>query len=453
MPILSPETSLFPEGLLDRPEVGTQTDERWWALYSLPRHEKQLMRKLHALEASFYAPLVPKRSRSPQGRVRVSHVPLFSGYVFLYGDATRRHTALTTNCVSRCLEVSDGVELTNDLRRIRRMIEVGQPLTPEALASTVEGVAAALREGYVFPDKAEAMAQSILGKLKAGTYDTVTNEAALANRLTDDLRAITHDKHLGVRLAPRGAETAARPGGMLHNDADQARRENYAFRKAEVLPGNIGYVRFDAFLESEGAQEAAAASLAFLANCDALIFDLRNNGGGSPEMIRFITSYLFEEPTHLNDMVDRQGSVVSEYWTLKEIPGKRFASDLPVFVLTSKRTFSGAEEFSYNLKNLRRATIVGETTGGGAHPVRSERVNDRFIIGVPFMRAQNPISNGNVEIGPDYKTDPDLTDKGNLKGKSFEFSMRLADSKIFRGDDSTRRMPFCLLRLQFGHGC
>lgn len=132
MPILSLETSLFPEGLLDRPELGSQPDERWWALYSLPRHEKQLMRKLHALEASFYAPLVPKRSRSPQGRVRVSHVPLFSGYVFLYGDATRRHTALTTNCVSRCLEVSDGVELTNDLRRIRRMIEVGQPLTPEA---------------------------------------------------------------------------------------------------------------------------------------------------------------------------------------------------------------------------------------------------------------------------------------------------------------------------------
>jgi hypothetical protein len=90
------------------------------------------MRKLHALEASFYTPLIPKRTRSPRGRVRVSHIPLFSGYVFLYGDAARRHAAMTTNCVSRCLEVSDGLELTNDLRRIRRMIEAGQPLTAEA---------------------------------------------------------------------------------------------------------------------------------------------------------------------------------------------------------------------------------------------------------------------------------------------------------------------------------
>ncbi len=132
MPILSSEISLFPEGLLDRPGLGAETEERWWALYSLPRREKQLMRKLRALEASFYTPLIAKRTRSPRGRVRVSHIPLFSGYVFLYGDSGRRHAAMTTNCVSRCLEVSDGVELTNDLRRIRRLIEMGQPLTAEA---------------------------------------------------------------------------------------------------------------------------------------------------------------------------------------------------------------------------------------------------------------------------------------------------------------------------------
>ncbi len=145
----------------------------------------------------------------------------------------------------------------------------------------------------------------------------------------------------------------------------------------------------------------------FLSGCDAIIFDLRSNGGGSPEMIRYITSYLFDSKTHLNDMVDRDSKVVEEYWTLEQVPGPRPKKDVPVFVLTSSRTFSGAEEFSYNLKNLKRATLVGETTGGGAHPVRGERVNERFMVRVPFMRAQNPITKTNWEgagVEPDVKT-------------------------------------------------
>lgn len=127
-------------------------------------------------------------------------------------------------------------------------------------------------------------------------------------------------------------------------------------------------------------------------------------GGGDPEAIRFITSYLFDEPVHLNDMVDRGGKVVEEFWTLKVVPGKRLKSRIPVIVLTSKYTFSGAEEFSYNLKNLKRATIVGETTGGGAHPVEDVRLSERIVIGVPYMRARNPISQTNWEgtgVAPD----------------------------------------------------
>ena len=116
MPILAPELSLYPADLFDRADAGVDTDERWWALYSLPRQEKQLMRRLHAQCTPFYAPVVARRTRAPSGRVRVSHVPLFSGYVFLYGTGARRHAAMTTNCVSRCLDVADGRELTRDLR-------------------------------------------------------------------------------------------------------------------------------------------------------------------------------------------------------------------------------------------------------------------------------------------------------------------------------------------------
>lgn len=279
------------------------------------------------------------------------------------------------------------------------------PLTAEARASTVEGAAKALREGYVYPELGAKMADTILAKLKDGGYDAVADEAALARTLTADLRAVSHDGHLGVALRPQSSEGEASAHAVMPG-GDQMRRENYAFRKVERLEGNIGYLAFDLFIPDEEAKKTAAAALAFLRNCDALIFDLRSNGGGSPEMIQFITSYLFDSRTHLNDMIDRDGNVVSEYWTLDKIPGQRFSADLPVYVLTSKRTFSGAEEFSYNLKNLKRATIVGETTGGGAHPVRGEQINDRFAVRVPFMRANNPISKTNWEgtgVEPDVK--------------------------------------------------
>jgi thiol-disulfide isomerase/thioredoxin len=186
---------------------------------------------------------------------------------------------------------------------------------------------------------------------------------------------------------------------MSHGGAPRhpAAAANHAFRKVEVLEGNVGYVRFDGFNEGPEAEATAAAALAFLANADALVFDLRFNGGGSPAMIRFITSYLFDQRTHLNDMVDRTGKIVEEFWTLEEIPGRRFRNDLPVYVLTSANTFSGAEEFAYNLKALGRGTIVGEKTGGGAHPTAVERLDGRFVISVPFMRAMNPITKTNWE--------------------------------------------------------
>jgi len=279
-------------------------------------------------------------------------------------------------------------------------------LTPELRASTIEGAITALNEGYVFPEIARRMGESVQAKLAAGEYNSISDERALARRLTEELRAISKDKHLGVNISP--ASSASEP--MHGPSAQEMEHENYAFRKVERLDDNIGYIRFDLFLEEEEAKKTASAALAFLAHSDAVIFDLRYNGGGSPEMIRYITSYLFDEPTHLNSMVDREGKTVEEYWTLKDIPGQRFPKDLPVYVLTSSRTFSGAEEFSYNLKNLKRATIVGETTGGGAHPVRGERINERFVIRVPYVRANNPISKTNWEgtgVEPDIKTSAD----------------------------------------------
>lgn len=149
----------------------------------------------------------------------------------------------------------------------------------------------------------------------------------------------------------------------------------------------------------------ATAAMNFLGNADAIIFDLRDNLGGDPKMVAFLATYLFAGPTHLSDLYDRKKDTTTQYWTLPFVPGKTMAGK-PIFVLTSKRTFSGGEEFSYDLKVLKRATIVGETTGGGAHPVAAHRIDDHFIIGVPFARAVNPTTNTNWEgvgVEPDVK--------------------------------------------------
>ena len=159
------------------------------------------------------------------------------------------------------------------------------------------------------------------------------------------------------------------------------------------------------FADPDVCGSTAIAAMNFLANVDAIIIDLRENGGGDPKMIALVSTYLFSKPTHLNDLWERKGSITQQYWTLPYVPGKRLDDKL-AYVLTSKRTFSGAEEFSYNLKTLKRATIVGETSGGGAHPVSGYRIDDRFMIGVPFARAINPITHTNWEgtgVEPDVK--------------------------------------------------
>src|SRR5213592_4209751 len=171
---------------------------------------------------------------------------------------------------------------------------------------------------------------------------------------------------------------------------------NCSFEKAEHLPPNIGYLKFNAFPNPAVCGPTATAAMNFLGSVDAMIFDLRDNGGGDPKMIAYLSTYLFGESTHLNDLYNRKEDATTQYWTLPYVPGNRLTGK-PVFVLTSKRTFSGAEEFSYNLKNLKRATIIGETTGGGAHPVSGHRVDDHFMIGVPFAKAVNPISKTNWE--------------------------------------------------------
>jgi hypothetical protein len=272
----------------------------------------------------------------------------------------------------------------------------------------IDGAIENLNAFYVSPELAKKMEDSVRARQKKGEYDSVDDGDAFAKKLTDDFREVSHDKHLRVDFSP--AKIPERPAGPPDADAavqyrKQMEKMNCGFDKVEILSGNVGYLKFDMFADPEICGPTAVAAMNFLANVDAIIFDLRENGGGDPKMVALVSTYLFSAPTHLNDLWERKSDSTSQYWTLPYVPGKRLDRK-PAFVLTSKQTFSGAEEFTYNLKNLGRAIIVGETTGGGAHPVSGHRIDDHFMIGVPFAKAINPISKTNWEgtgVEPDVK--------------------------------------------------
>jgi retinol-binding protein 3 len=278
------------------------------------------------------------------------------------------------------------------------------PLTDTERTEVVDSISHLLNDNYVFPKVAKEMTTLISENLKAGNYKTLDDPMAFGDRLTEDLQSVSHDKHLRVRFAPEQiAEMKAHAENEDENDEipeawlRQMKSSNFGFKEVKILDGNIGYLDLRSFSNTEYAGETATAAMNFLSNSEALIIDLRNNGGGSPAMIQLITSYLFgSEPVHLNNFYYRPTDEHTQTWTLPFVPGLR-RPDMDVYVLTSNRTFSAAEEFSYNLKNLERATLIGETTGGGAHPGGTQIATDRFTVWVPTGRAINPITNTNWE--------------------------------------------------------
>ena len=281
--------------------------------------------------------------------------------------------------------------------------------------AVIDAVCAHLEREYIFPDVTGRYVRLLRQNLESGTYDTIEDPSEFARAVTDDLESIHRDRHLSVRFDPdwvrgeRGREELDQEA--IERREWRNRTRNYGFREIEILDGNIGYLRLDSFSYDEDAYAVAIGAMSVLANADALIIDLRANGGGSPEMVQFLCSYLLENPRkHLNSFTYRDEAKLTQYWTYTYLPGQRLV-EADVWVLTSENTFSAAEEFAYNLKHLDRAVIVGETTGGGAHDNKFVILTDRFMMSLPFARAVNPITQKNWEeigVEPDVKVDRDL---------------------------------------------
>jgi len=267
----------------------------------------------------------------------------------------------------------------------------------------IDGAIDRLKQAYVFPDTALAMERAIRARQRRGEYDRITSGRELAESLTSHLQAVSRDRHVRVRYSAEPLPVLSGPDQPDHARRDQqrafGRQVNYGFERVERLAGNVGYLEIRSFgFDPEDIVDVAAAAFTFLGNTDALIIDVRRNGGGSPFMVAHVSSYLFgAEPVHLNSLYWRPGNRTDDFYTKRDIPGTRYGPDKPVYVLTSRNTFSGAEEFAYNLQARKRATIVGDTTGGGAHPGAMQRVTDHFGIFVPTGRAINPITKTNWE--------------------------------------------------------
>jgi hypothetical protein len=280
---------------------------------------------------------------------------------------------------------------------------------------------ALLRENYVFPEVAERAATAVEARLAAGEYDNL-DEIALADLLTEHLEEVCHDRHLRVRLGGGPLSRPAGPGPAHQADAvpgpevrrpempHRERLDNFGIRRVERLDGNVGYLDLRRVAMPGNAGSAIAAAMELVAGTYALIIDLRSNHGGSADGVVFWCSYLVpERPSHLNDIFHADTGQTRQFWSLPYVPGTRYL-DRPVYVLTSGRTFSGGEDFCYTLQALGRAEIIGETTGGGAHPTRGFPISQAIHIGIPFARSINPVTGTNWQetgVAPDTATAAD----------------------------------------------
>ncbi|MCB0486859.1 MAG: S41 family peptidase [Cyclobacteriaceae bacterium] len=298
--------------------------------------------------------------------------------------------------------------------------------------SIIDFIAKQYNKDYVFPEVAEKMGKFINSQLAKGSYAKMT-PTAFATQLTEDMRLITGDRHVMVNYVVKGADD--KPTNSISDF--QSRFPNYGFQEVKVLDGNIGYIDIRIFFPVNNdpkSKETVRSSLAKLNGVNALIFDVRKCGGGSADMINLLISYLYPQDSiiHLNTFYYRPTNATYDSHTLPNVDGERFERT-PVYVLTGARTFSAAEEFSYDLKNLKRATLVGASTGGGANTVEPRKINDDFEMFVPTGRAINPITKTNWEgvgVKPDIEVEEGIALKTAQMHAVMQSMAKEKDSKV-----------------------
>jgi hypothetical protein len=273
-----------------------------------------------------------------------------------------------------------------------------QTLTPEIKKQTIEDLSTLLSERYAYKEIGQKLGQMLQQNVKAGKYDALKTPAEFSFTVTNDLRSLNSDRHLALNFNPQTqpsnitnqaaipltAEERARQAAERAKEASAFNRQmNFGFKNVQFLNGNIGYLKFDYFdAYLDYSSPVVDASMAFFKNCDALIIDLRDNGGGGSQMVGYIEGFFFKERTLAGSSYDRLTDTTSQGYITPQ-PLEKQLPEMDLYVLTSKATVSAAEALAYDLKYLKNAKIIGETSAGAANPGRVTRLNNLFTAFIP----------------------------------------------------------------------
>ncbi len=277
----------------------------------------------------------------------------------------------------------------------------------------LESLIANLNATYVFPDKAKAMETALRSRQQRGEYEKIASAEEFAATLTDDLRRVSDDRHLDVGYSEKPIpmpQVGVDPDAMSIEQVEEMIHHNYGIEAVQRLPFNIGYLDLREFAPADHVAGRLGAAMTLLSQTDDLIIDLRSNNGGDPKTVELLASYLFDARTRLNDIYLRPDNRTEQSWTHDRLSGPRYGGKRKIYLLTSRDTFSAGEDFAYALKNLKRATLIGEGTGGGAHPGSAVRLNEHFGAIVPSGRSISPITHTDWEgvgVVPDIAMDAD----------------------------------------------
>ena len=271
--------------------------------------------------------------------------------------------------------------------------------TKEYKEQVIQSLSQLMNDYYVFPEIAKLTEEHLNAQLSDGYFDQFENDETFAAALTESVQAINKDKHMRIRPNPPYTAPEKSQERVVEEHLariNRSRKSNSGFNTVKILEGNVGYLDLRGFAGLESGKEVADAYMKLMSRTDAIIIDLSKNGGGSPNMVQYLCSYFFNQKLLLNSLYWREGNRTQEFWTLDEVGGIRMP-DIPLFIITAERTFSAAEEFSYNMQTQKRATLVGQTTGGGANPGGTRRINENLSVFIPTGRAINPITKSNWE--------------------------------------------------------
>ena len=291
-----------------------------------------------------------------------------------------------------------------------------------------------LESNYVYPDRGRDLARKVRRAARAEGWAEVADPEAFARLFTEKLRAISGDGHFAVdyRAAPPANDAAEEAFGAEEFEKYYGVRVNHGFEQVRRLEGNVGFLDLRVFAPPSMGADMAVAAMTLLAQSDALIIDLRQNGGGDGALGLLIAGYLLDAPQAMSGTYDRPSDTLKSSHTPVWVPGRRFGGKKPVFILISKSTFSAAEAFAYDLQAARRVTVIGEPSGGGAHPFVYRSLSPHFMLSLPEGRSVNPIT------GKDWQGSGVIPDVRIPADQALDEALRRARAVIEAGQSTTR---------------